>query len=164
MSAFTTGTLNQMSMQSSLGKQLSLASAAWYLSLYQDSHAWDIPTRDAFESAISQHSAAFFDNLGQPQTFTEKKDPRYEQIKALPTKKERTKIFTDYEVLDELLGTMALPDGLVQVSAEEEADFLFVYRHIRSFLQLPLHQRVCQYPYEASVVRKVLCMNMMSFL
>jgi hypothetical protein len=65
------------------------------------------------------------------------------------------RIFTDYEVLTEALTTIPMPKGLIYVEKEEEADFVFTCRHVRNFLQLPLHQRVCQFPYEAAIIRKV---------
>lgn len=157
MSAFA-GSIHQGSMQQSLGKAVSLSTAAWFLALYADSDHWDEATREAFISAVQQHSEAFFAQLGTPQSYPTKQDPRYEAIMAYRdanrSNSSAVKLFTDMDAFKELLPTFAFPPGIVNVSSEEEADFLFVCRHVKNFTQLPPHVRVGQFPYEGAFVRK----------
>lgn len=64
-----------------------------------------------------------------------------------PTK---PKIFTDYEFAREALraANCLLSENL------EESDFLLTVSHISNFYSLPMHLKLCQFPYEGGLVRK----------
>ena len=69
------------------------------------------------------------------------------------------RVFTDYEVLRDLLqaGELGKETSSAFVLAEqrEEADLLFLVSHVKNFFSLPSHQRINQFPFEGGLVRKV---------
>ena len=70
------------------------------------------------------------------------------------------RVFTDYELLKDLLKTVEHSSDRLSVfvltEQREEADFLFLVSHVKNFQSLPSHQRINQFPFEGGLVRKVI--------
>lgn len=60
-------------------------------------------------------------------------------------------LFTDYEMLKELNGKLSFRFKITD--NQEDANFLFIMRNIRNFLEIV--PRLSQFPYEGGFVRKV---------
>ena len=138
--------LNQLAVA---GKSLSASSAAWLLAYFPlDSH-WPPGQRQhlltAIEGACSAAKTAVVVNTEK------KKDPSSELRRQSHKFEGKIKLFTDYE---EALKLIHLPDRVEMVNSEEESDFTLTAKHIKSFLSIPLHRRVNQFPYEGGLVRK----------
>ena len=68
-----------------------------------------------------------------------------------PNRVEDLVLYTDYEMLKELNNKLSFPFKVT--STQEDANFLFIMRNIRNFLEI--EPRLSQFPYEGGFVRKV---------
>ncbi len=134
-------------------KPFTVSLASWLLHFFDNSTLWPTEVRDSLQHAINQACVEFHRKKGNPLPPTASRvDPRVEQINQLPERPSRIKIFTDYEVL---LKEVTLKSSNIElVPTEEEADFIFTTRQMKDFLKMPIHQRICQFPYEAALIRK----------
>ena len=77
-------------------------------------------------------------------------DPRPRDATRPTATARRTRVFTDYPALR----ADAREARVDFVDDEASADVLWLVRHVRSFTEVPAHQRVLQFPYEGGFVRK----------
>ena len=59
------------------------------------------------------------------------------------------KIYADYDFARMTLKQYNIVDNI------EDADFLLTASHLTNFYALPMHLKLCQFPYEGGFVRKV---------
>lgn len=133
-------------------KNLTVSLAAWLLAYFPESSAWDISQYQSLvagvEAACSQSRSAT-----APKPLSKADSQVAERTAKFPMADAIVKVYTDYDVAKELLNA---PEIIQLVKTEKEADFILTVAHYKAFTSLPLHQRVCQFPYEAAFVRKVL--------
>jgi hypothetical protein len=144
---------NQIDLQPflALGRPFTAALAAWLLAFYSDEAMWEPHLRENLVNALS--AACNAQQLFSPSQPSGRKDPRMQQIIALE-KKDSVSIYTDYNVAQHV---DAIDEKLRLTVNKEEADFLLISTHVKDFMSLPIYQRVCQFPFEGALVRKVSC-------
>ena len=133
-------------------KNLTASLAAWLLAYFPDSSVWD---NSQFQSLVAGVDAACNQSRSviSPKAAPKEDSQVVERTTKFPVTTAIVKVFTNYDPAKEILNA----PGIVQlVDTEEEADFIFTVKHLRAFTTLPTHQRVCQFPYEAAFVRKVI--------
>lgn len=149
---FTTLRLN-LSELNNLGRPLTASLVAWLLAIFDDESMWPKDgTREQFIAAVNQSCDYFHQQSKLPKDVKLKQDPRLKDIKEV-TYPQVVKVFTDYEVL---LNEVKLSSKwFTFVNSAEESDYLLTFSHVKNYLSIPIHQKVCQFPYESSLIRKV---------
>ena len=73
----------------------------------------------------------------------------------------KVKIYSDYSLVLDLVAKEEPNNGVGPftsrfefVNDKTDADFLLILEHVKDFMELPSHQRVCQFPFEGGIVRK----------
>ena len=132
-------------------KNLTASVAAWLLAYFPFSNKWE---PGQFESLMSAVDGACLQTKSVvTQKSIMKRDSQVaDRVSRYPSPDAIVKVYTNYEVAQELLNA---PDVIQLVDKEEDADFILTVSHFKTFTTLPLHQRVCQFPFEAGFVRKV---------
>jgi len=132
-------------------KNLTASLAAWLLAYFPDSKQWEA---GHFESLVAGVDGACLQTRSVViQKSAMKRDSQVEnRVSKFPPNNAIVKVHTNYDVARELLNA---PDVIQLVDREEDADFILTVSHFKTFTTLPLHQRVCQFPFEAGFVRKV---------
>lgn len=131
-------------------KNLTASLAAWLLAYFPDSSAWD---NDQYQSLVAGVDGACLQNKHSVvQKGPMKRDSLYsERIAKLPAANAVVRVYTDYSVAADSICS----PNIMLVENEEDADFLLIVAHFKKFTTLPHHQRVCQFPFEAGLIRKV---------
>lgn len=133
-------------------KNITVSIAAWLSAYFPDEELWDIDLLNSFKAGISQACEAnkVPTVIGAS---VRKADSRCDDRKQLlPSIGSNIKVYTNYEVAKDVIN---LPDLLTMVDSEAEADFILTVSHTSNFTAIPLHQRICQFPYESGFIRKV---------
>lgn len=138
-------------------RSLTPSFAAWLLARYPERLVSS--DKDMLTNGVAAASLQSLPTCGRPAK--PRKDPRsQERVSVEPP----TKIYTDYPeciACQEFITS----DQYTFVDSPEEADFLFVVKNIRNFLQID--QLVCQFPYEGGFLQKVrpiLSMSLSDFI
>lgn len=133
-------------------KNLTASLAAWLLAYFPDSSVWD---NSQYQSLIAGVDAACNQSrcTGAAKAVPKRDSQVAERTAKFPMVDAVVKVYTDYDVARELLNA---PHIIQLVDSEKEADFILTVSHFKAFTTLPTHQRVCQFPYEAAFVRKVI--------
>jgi hypothetical protein len=133
-------------------KNLTISIAAWLIAYFPDSKSWNYDQLQSFNAAILAACKQNTLDL-KPIIKTNKKDSNiFGRIELFPAVDKVVRIYTDYDLAKELIN---MPDFFQIVNNEEDADFLLTMAHMRDFVSLPLQRRVCQFPFEAGLIRKV---------
>lgn len=132
------------------GKPLTVSIAAWFLEVFNKPEQWDRGLLDNFQQGIAHACDQHEKQLKERAKPMDRKDPRADQIAILP-KKDKHLIFTDYEVAKEI--PLRNVD-LAFIDDKDAADFILTAVQVKNFLNMPIHQRICQFPYEGALVRK----------
>ena len=132
-------------------KNLTASLAAWLLAYFPDNKQWEA---GHFESLVAGVDGACLQTKSIViQKSVLKRDSQVaDRVSRFLPSNAIVKVYTNYEVALELLNA---PDIIQLVEREEDADFILTVSHFKTFTTLPLHQRVCQFPFEAGFVRKV---------
>ncbi len=133
-------------------KNLTASLAAWLLAYFPDCSVWD---NSQYQSLVAGVDAACNQSRSTvaPKAAPKRDSQVEERTAKFPMVDAVVKVFTDYDVARELLNA---PHTIQLVHNEKDADFILTVSHFKAFTTLPTHQRVCQFPYEAAFVRKVI--------
>jgi hypothetical protein len=150
---FTKLRLN-LSELNNLGRPLTASLVAWLLALFDDEEMWPKDgTREQFITAVNQTCDYFHQQSLQPKEVKHKQDPRLKELTTV-SRPQVVKVYTDYEVL--LKEVKISSEHFEFVNSAEESDYLLTFSQVKNFLSIPIHQKVCQFPYESSLIRKVI--------
>jgi len=137
----------------SIGKSLTASFVAWILAIFDDESLWPKDgIREQFIAGAQQACDYYHLTERVSKEVKIKEDPRSKEILAF-TRPQVVKVYTDYEIL--LKEVKLTSDYFVFVDTPEEADYLLVFSQIKNFMSIPISQKVCQFPYESALIRKV---------
>lgn len=134
------------------GKNFTVSLAAWLLAFFNDESLWQEAYLQNFKAGIEQSCQQYHLTPPTPPQTQTKKDPRCEQIKEVQ-QPAVIKIYTDYDLCK------ALPFNSPYfefVDDQNQADFLLIFKQVKDFLNIPIRQKICQFPYESCLIRKVI--------
>lgn len=132
-------------------KNLTVSLAAWLLAYFPNDAAWDC---GQYQSLIAGVDAACVQNrsIVSIKTPTKIDHRAVERTEKFPATNAIVKVYTNYDLAKNVLNA----PGVVQlVESVKDADFILSVAHFKALTTLPTHQRVCQFPYEAALIRKV---------
>lgn len=153
--------LDLQTIQKNSPKQLSGGLVAWILAFYNDPTCWNKSDMDSLTVAVDHAVAQFYSSqvVLKEEDVRIKRDPREYSESSILSSTEKVKIFTDYELLQQIFvecpNDHPLHERFQLVSNRNEADYVHTCLQTQNFLMLPANQRICQYPYEGCIVRKV---------
>lgn len=129
--------------------QLTASLAAWLLTLVPED-LWEDSELSMLRDGVVA-ACKHFKELTTERSVA-KCDPRFEKDgQTLANRTPPITIYTDYD----LILSTGVPAFLKLVDSVSEADFIYTVKNVSNFLSLPLNQRICQFPYEAGLIRKV---------
>jgi hypothetical protein len=136
-------------------KAFTVSIAAWLVQYFDRTDLWNADLRQSLVVAVAQACLDFRNKQKAQSSNIEsmnRRDPRIEQILEGRSIRKPVRVFTDYEVL--LYEVTLLSDHFELVDNMESADFIFTTKQTKDFLNFPINQRICQFPYESALIRK----------
>lgn len=136
-------------------KSLTVSLASWLLEYFHETHWWETNTLNSFTSAIASACKQFKETLLAPKSIgLPKKDSNLqERIDYVSTLKSATlRVYSDYEVAKDILSHSKFVEFVNSLS---DSEFALTLGHVKDFITMPINQRICQFPFEAGLIRKV---------
>jgi hypothetical protein len=143
-------------------RNLTISLAAWLFIMFPDDINWE--NSSEFEMVLNALKSIEIKNFNELNSYLattsskeySRKDHRIQyQIVHAQEQADNfvIKLYTDYDLLKEKI---KLEENIILVESFSDAELLLLTKNVKNFIEIPINQIICQFPYESCIVRKVL--------